>query len=204
MLSFAGCAALFPGSAPRPTTAAVPINRAKLGAPIVVTAADAAWTQPLAAVIGDAPARNTSCHTRTTAAPIASFQIEEPIDDLLVTVEPAGGATEFFVVGASRFWAQCNGYTMTQPSTQWTPGRYDIYPTSGSGAFRVTFSSASAVAAGGAAGGLTTIVIDEKLAKPKLVKLAGRPDRAFLPDSVAGENCGRLAIAGPPHPRIVV
>jgi hypothetical protein len=198
LLASTGCAAMMPGATSRASANAVAINRAQLGRPIVVETPSVSWTTPLATLIGESGARNTACHTRTTAAPIASFRIEEPIDDLLITVQPKEGHTEFFVIRDSRYWQQCNGYTMSQPATEWTPGRYDIYPTSGDGAFTVTFSSERALAAGAGASGGTKIVIDEKLVKPKLVTLKGRRDRAFLPASVAGKNCDSFAMPNDP------
>jgi len=142
-----GCTFVTTAGRGQPSTPAVPLNRAQLGKPVVVTATDVSWTQPLAALIGDAPARDTACHTRTTAEPIASFQLEEPIDDLQIAVKPKGGSPEFVVVGGGRYWEQCNGSTLSAGGFQ--PGRYDVYPTLGNGPFTVTATSAKLLAASG-------------------------------------------------------
>ena len=151
-----GCAALLPGFAGTHAAAGSPpapvvVDHTALARPITIAASDVTFGGKLAALIGESGARDSACNSYTSEQPIARFRIDEPVNDLLIDVEPAeGGYPQFVVVRGDTYWQQCNGATMTHSAQDWTPGTYDVYATSAAAhAFKVTLTSASTLAAAG-------------------------------------------------------
>lgn len=192
------------GVADRATAAggfALHVDAASLKSPVSVQVDGVVFSTATRNVFGPG-AEQTSCALRTTAQPIATFDVVAPNLPLHLSVVSKEN-NGFFVRRAGQYWSQCNGVTFSPREIQWEPGHYEIFP-----AARSTFSSQPVAvsyqidlfdpASGAKLRGVSQLVLDSKLAAPRLVTIKTQPGRRKLRDEVSGRNCGQVALPDVP------
>lgn len=146
-------------------------------------------------------AEQTSCAMRTTAQPIATFEVTAPSLPLHLSVISKEN-NGFFLRRGGLYFSQCNGVTMTPTDIRWEPGRYEIFPAARSNFGRPQIVSYQVElfdpASAAKQRGLTQLVLDAKLEAPRLITVKTQPGRRKLRDEVSGRNCGQIALPDVP------
>lgn len=147
-------------------------------------------------------AEQTSCAMRTTAQPIATFEVTAPGLPLHLSVVSREN-DGFFLRRGDLYFSQCNGVTMSPSDIRWEPGRYEIFPAARSNfsgrpqhvSYQVDLFDPASVPK---QRGLAQLVLDAKLDVPRLIVVKTQPGRRKLRDEVSGLSCGEVALPDVP------
>lgn len=177
------------------------VDATSLRGPVTIQVDGVQFTTGTRNVFGPG-AEQTSCAMRTTAQPIATFEVTAPGLPLHLSVigkENNG----FFLRRGDRYFSQCNGVTLTPADIRWEPGRYEIFPAARSNfsgrpqvvSYQVELFDPASIAK---QRGLNQLVLDAKLEAPRLITVTMQPGRRKLRNEVSGFGCGQVALPDVP------